>query len=176
MEIRRAGCDDAAGIANVHVASWQTTYRGLVPDAAIARRSLERRLGLWRATLCDGGSSAAVHVAVDPDGTVVGFASGGTREAGPADFTGELYAIYLLREAQGSGLGRRLAAAVAGDLAARGHDAILLWVLAENLRARRFYAALGGVVVDRRWVDFDGTPLEEVAYGWSGTAFRHLAG
>jgi hypothetical protein len=31
--IRRAEPRDAAGIAHVHVASWRTTYRGIVPDS-----------------------------------------------------------------------------------------------------------------------------------------------
>ena len=31
MRIREATAGDARGIAEVHVASWQTTYRGIFP-------------------------------------------------------------------------------------------------------------------------------------------------
>jgi len=175
LELCEAGCADAAGIARVHVEGWLSTYRGIVPDASLARRSLERRARFWSDVLCRARREEAVHVAVDPAGQIVGFASGGPRREGPAEYAGELYAIYLLPGARRRGLGRRLTVAVAHELTARGLDSMLLWVLADNCPARGFYEALGGQMVDRRRVDFDGVLLDEVAYGWHGEAFARLA-
>ncbi|WP_246292126.1 GNAT family N-acetyltransferase [Lentzea indica] len=55
-----------------------------------------------------------------------------------ADAGFELYAIYFLPSAWGSGLAEPLAQAALGD----SRDAIV-WVLEENKRARRFYERLG---------------------------------
>jgi len=33
IEIRRATPSDLAGMARVHVETWKTSYRGIVPDA-----------------------------------------------------------------------------------------------------------------------------------------------
>ena len=43
MDIRRAGVDDAPQLAQVHVDSWQATYRGVVPDSFLARFTYQRR-------------------------------------------------------------------------------------------------------------------------------------
>ena len=32
LTVRRATPEDAAGVAGVHVRSWQVAYRGLLPD------------------------------------------------------------------------------------------------------------------------------------------------
>ena len=47
MKIRPATAGDAAALARVHVDSWRTTYRGIVPDEALAHLSYERREQLW---------------------------------------------------------------------------------------------------------------------------------
>ena len=45
-------------------------------------------------------------------------------------------------------------------------NSILLWVLAENWPARRFYEALGGEYVSEQQIMIGNTLLLEVAYGW----------
>jgi hypothetical protein len=51
MEVRRANPGDAAAIAGVHVRSWEAAYRGLVPEAWFAERTLQRRGTMWRQLL-----------------------------------------------------------------------------------------------------------------------------
>ena len=46
--IRPATVDDAAAVAHVHVSSWRSTYRGLMPDAVLDSLSVERRAEFWR--------------------------------------------------------------------------------------------------------------------------------
>jgi hypothetical protein len=55
---------------------------------------------------------------------------------------------------------------MASDLIGRGFSAAALWVLRENLRARRFYEHLGGKVIGEREDVRDATILIELAYGW----------
>src|SRR5439155_395753 len=79
----------------------------------------------WKRTLSE--SAARVYVAETPEG-VVGFASGGRERAGEDHYSGELYAIYILRQAQGRGHGRRLVQAVAAGLRELELEDMIVWV------------------------------------------------
>ncbi len=111
MKIRDATPADAEAIARVHVAAWRSTYRGLLPDDLLANLSEADRARYWRDQTEAIGTDATrgtVLVAEGEDGTVVGFASAGPEREPDAGFDAELYAIYLLEDHQGRGLGRRL--------------------------------------------------------------------
>lgn len=166
--IREATAADAPAIARVHVESWRTTYRGIVPDAVLANLSVERREQQWARVLGNAAGAEFVYVAEDEAGAVIGFASGGPEREHDPLYTGELHAIYLLAEAQGRGIGRELTRLVAERLAAAGHRAMLVWVLAEN-PACGFYAALGGTPVREKQIAMGGASLTEIAYGWEDT-------
>lgn len=166
--IREARAGDAPAIARIHVASWRTTYRGIVPDDVLANLSVERREQMWARTLDNPDGTVFVYVAEDTAGRIIGFASGGPEREGDVLYTGELYAIYLLAETQGRGVGRRLTQQVAARLATMGHDTMLVWALAEN-PACHFYAALGGVPMREKAIAMGSGSLMEVAYGWTDT-------
>jgi GNAT superfamily N-acetyltransferase len=112
---------------------------------------------------------------------VVGFAAGGSlREAGdplpgqPGELncSGELGALYVLPGWQGQGIGRALLQASAAWLAAAGHTGMLIWTLAENAPARRFYEAMGGIPARQTRKEFSGVWLEEVGYAFCLPARR----
>jgi L-amino acid N-acyltransferase YncA len=163
--IRAATADDARAIAEVHIASWRTTYRGIVPDAVLDVLSVEERERRWASSLTTRDSPSFAYVAEDEAGRVVGFASGGPRRDGDPAYAGELYAIYLLPGAQGQGVGRRLTEAVARHLDKRGMRSMLVWVLSTN-PARSFYEALGGRYLGEQQFEMGGATMTEVAYGW----------
>jgi L-amino acid N-acyltransferase YncA len=163
--IRAATAADARAIAEVHVASWRATYRGIVPDAVLDALSIEEREGRWASSLATPDSRSFAYVAEDDAGRVVGFASGGPRRDGDPAYAGELYAIYLLRGVQGRGIGRRLTEAVARHLEDRGMRSMLVWVLSAN-PARSFYEALGGRYLGEQQLEMGGATMTEVAYGW----------
>ena len=43
MKIRKASFSDAKEIANIHVNSWKTTYKGIIPDEFSHNLSYEKR-------------------------------------------------------------------------------------------------------------------------------------
>jgi ribosomal protein S18 acetylase RimI-like enzyme len=164
--VRPARLDDAQGIARVQVASWRTTYPGMIPQDYLDSMDEAVFVARWSDRLRHETSRRATFVAED-DGHLVGFASGGSEREGDARYQGELYAIYVLDEWQGRGLGRELANAIAGVLADRGLLSMLVWVLRDNLSARAFYERLGGVYVREHSLDFGaGFEVTEVSYGW----------
>lgn len=161
--VRPAEIDDAAAIAQVHVASWRTTYRGILPADFLASLDEVGYEDRWRRILEDG--SSRVYVAADGR-DVVGFASGGRERAGETGYEGELYAIYVLRDAQARGHGRRLVQAVVGGLRELELSDMLVWVLRDNAGARRFYERMGGKYVRAQPITIGSAALEEVSYGW----------
>jgi GNAT superfamily N-acetyltransferase len=164
---RPARADDATAIARVHVESWRTTYRGMLPDRYLAAMEVRDYAERWARTLRDPHRRSSVFV-VEERGRVSGFASCGRERDGDPRYQGELYAIYLLLEARGRGLGRGLVEATAADLTARGMTAMVVWVLQQNEPARRFYERLGGVYLRERSMDLGlGTSVREVSYLWS---------
>ena len=161
--VRQAGSEDATAIARVHVDTWRTAYRGLLPDDFLAALDEAGYAERWRRTLTDG--NGRVYVAEDGRHTV-GFASGGPERAGEDGFTGELYAIYVLQEAQGRGHGRRLVQAVVQGLREMGLPNMIVWVLRDNHNARHFYERLGGTYVRSQPITIGSALLQEVSYGW----------
>ncbi|WP_235190850.1 GNAT family N-acetyltransferase [Amycolatopsis rifamycinica] len=120
------------------MASWRAAYAGLLPEDFLARLSAEERAASWERRLREGAGQVLV---VSEDDVVVGFVA-----FGPS----QLYALYLLPECWGRGLGRALHDRV---VAAMSGDSAVLWVLATNERAKAFYVRQG-------WVDDGGTGTE----------------
>ncbi|HSK40783.1 MAG TPA: GNAT family N-acetyltransferase [Arenibaculum sp.] len=164
--IRRAMIGDDRSIARVHVEGWRETYPGVVPDRVLNRLDVEDRRWFWRAALIERSGDRDFFVA-ESGGRVVGFGVCGEEQVGLEEFDGEFHALYVLRAGQGRGLGTRLMREMAAALAARGRTAATVWVLRDNWRARRFYEKLGGRLIADRPLDFDGTRVMEVAYGWT---------
>jgi GNAT superfamily N-acetyltransferase len=165
IAVRRAVAGDAPAIARVRVESWGTTYRGLIPDAYLDDMQVDASVALWDRVLTAGPNTTSVFVALH-GADVVGFACGTMLKAPKHDLDAELAAVYLRREYQRAGLGRRLVGAVVG--AQRGHGAtgLLTWVIAGNKAARKFYEGLGGDLIVEQPFQWDGMDLVEAGYGW----------
>lgn len=167
MRIRVAVPDDAPAIGRVHVETWRSAYRGIVPDTYLAGLAPAERASQWRDFLADSTGTRFLLLAHGKIDELIGFAAAGPERSGDPTYQGELYALYVLPSHHRRGFGHRLVRAVAGRLAAAGTRSMLLWVLDANTPARKFYEALGGTVVRGQRIDIGGVPFTEVAYGWS---------
>jgi GNAT superfamily N-acetyltransferase len=143
LRIREAVPADARAIAEIHVRSWQTAYRGQLTDEYLDGLSVEDRLEQHRRSLEEPPAEWRTWVAQEA-GDVAGFAvTGPSQDADATERTGEVYAIYLEPARLGTGAGRELFDHAVGDLRRRGFVAATLWVLETNERARRFYEVAG---------------------------------
>lgn len=107
-----------------------------------------------------------VFVAENEEGKIVGFSSGGKERTGKySDYTGELYAIYILKEYQGNGLGKLLVTPIIEVLQQKKIYTMIVLVLEDN-SSRLFYEALGGKKIDTIDVEISGKKLNELVYGW----------
>ena len=174
MTVRRARPEDAAAIAAIHVEAWHETYTGLLPPEMIAALTVEVRQAWWARLLSSppetrGGAAYLAALGETP----VGFGTCNGQRAdvlAEAGFDGEISSLYVLRAAQGRGVGRALAAQMATRLLRAEYRAAGLWVLRDNVIGRRFFARCGGTLLDgETGIRVQGR-FTEVAYGWRDLA------
>ena len=123
--------EEIRGKAYVHWKCWQETYPGLVSQAYLDKLTLEKceeKAFQWRDNIL---------VAKEGD-RVVGFAGYG--KGSEAD-TGEVFALYVLPEYHGAGVGQRLMDAALDKL--KAYPRLCLWAVKGNGRAIRFYEKNG---------------------------------
>ncbi|WP_214483937.1 GNAT family N-acetyltransferase [Bacillus sp. SM2101] len=167
MKIRKAVLKDVKSIAKVHVDSWKTTYKHIVPDEYLNKLSYKSREQLWEEIVPSGN----VYVAENNQGQIVGFANGGRERSRQYDgYEGELYAIYLLQEYQGCGIGKQLIMPIIEHLKQLKIHSMVVFVLEDN-SACQFYEALGGKKMDSLEIVIAGKKLNEVVYGWSDISY-----
>lgn len=142
MNARVATPDDAPAIAQVHVASWNAAYRGVIADEALDDLTEERLEPEWRREIETGDAGVAV---VEDDGAVVGYSRYGPARDDDLDASqwAEVYGFYLHPGTWGRGGGRTLMDHVKADLRGRGFRRICLWVVQVNGGAQAFYRAVG---------------------------------
>ncbi len=165
LTIRQADVDDAAAIARVHVNSWRSTYTGLIPQEYLDSLTIENRTISWVRLLERARAGLITMVSEDHDRQIIGFVSGGPLRHRDPRFQAEISSLYVLKDHQREGHGRRLFLAASNRLAERGYNGLFIWVLAEN-PARAFYETLGGANVSEIERSFAGKMLREVGYGW----------
>ncbi|MFB6395375.1 GNAT family N-acetyltransferase [Polymorphospora lycopeni] len=148
LTIRRERPDDAAAAALVHVRGWQAGYAGILPDEVLARLDV----GTWARRRREVGTSDpdqpfTTLVAEGPAGIVGHVRFGPYRNEQDEDDLdpayGEILGLYVDPDHWGTGVGGRLLAAAREALAERGWTELRLWVLIDNVRARRFYERAG---------------------------------
>ncbi|WP_232620919.1 MULTISPECIES: GNAT family N-acetyltransferase [Virgibacillus] len=162
MEIRKANSNDALGVAKVQVNSWKTTYNNIVPDEYLEQMTYENREKKWKDII----PKQDVFVAENNKGEIVGFSNAGEERTGKyPDYKGELYAIYILKEHQGKGIGKLLLNPVVESLKDKNIFSMAVSVLEEN-KSRLFYEHLGAKEIDSVRIEVLGKGLNELVYGW----------
>jgi GNAT superfamily N-acetyltransferase len=166
VTVRPATAADAGEIARVHVDTWRSTYRNIVPQEFLDSLETATRAKQWEEWLAAEG----VHVFVAEDaGGVCGFISGGVLRDGvhvaALNYDSEIYTLYVRPAAQGRGVGRELMRALAERLVQRGLLRPVVWALEKNPWCA-FYERLGGKRVAQKMIEIGGALLSDIAYGW----------
>ncbi|MCW5878433.1 MAG: GNAT family N-acetyltransferase [Anaerolineales bacterium] len=168
VAIRPARVGDAGAVARVHVESWRSTYRGLLPENFLNNLDIQRRLDYWRSVFENESPGEFALVAEHSTQGVVGFVSGGPALEDLGPYSGQVYAIYLLASQQGQGIGRAMFEGARGSLVERDYAGFMLWVLEGNPTCG-FYEHMGGQLIGRKEDQIGGQPVTELAYGWAST-------
>ncbi|GAB3059093.1 GNAT family N-acetyltransferase [Salinicoccus sesuvii] len=163
MWIREATMADASGIAKVHVDSWRTTYKGIVPDEYLSNLSYEQRKDLWQKNI--GRKNNYVLVAENSEEQIVGFADAWKRENNFEQNSIDLTSIYLLDSYQGKGVGKKLLGMLFQYFNQENYNKVFVEVLEEN-NTRFFYEYYGACLVETIQIEVGGKTLNESIYVW----------
>lgn len=143
--VRAATVEDADAIGEIHVRSWQSAYRGIVPDEYLDALDVAEFQARRRDNIAAHRTPGARWWVIEDAARAVGFAVTGPARDDDLDgeTVSELRAIYLTPAAIGKGFGRELMQRAVDDARERGWREMIMWVLEGNERGRRFYAAAG---------------------------------
>ena len=172
---RKADDIDLEAIAKLHMLSWQTAYRGLIPDELLVPGNLEKAVEGWRSTHRSYPDN--LSVAETSDGRIVGFCCAGpvvdAQKNAPFEF--EIYGLHVDPNFHRKGIGSLIIAGVSNRMASLGIEGLIVWTLENLIQSRRFYEKCGGSVVKTGVWTPRGHRLNEVAYGWAGRPNSHAA-
>lgn len=163
--IRNMTLADAQEATNVHIATWQSTYKGIVPQAYLDEMSdnYEERVEKLKKTLSE--TSSKLILVAEVDRRIVGILYGGQSRHPEYPHDKEVYAIYVLDQYQGYGVGKKLIQAAMKSFVEEESKGVIIWVLEEN-KSKGFYEAIGGKYLGNKIVQIAGKPLDERGYGW----------
>lgn len=137
MIYRNAEPKDALAVAQVHVRSWQSGYRGLMPAEYLESLSPEERAAKYEFESTDPSKP---HTIVASEGQgVLGFVTAMPSITADRIGFGEICALYVDPDMWGKGIGVGLIRSGRRYLSELGFNAAELWVLEGNVRATRFY-------------------------------------
>lgn len=171
IRIRKARPADAIAIAAVHVATWRTTYPGILPENYLSRLSVSRQAAYYDGAIRSGtGVLVATASGEDvPSGSgsrIIGFSTAGrARSSGRNLAEGEIETLYVLDDYRDLGVGRGLLHAAGEHLRDLGCRSAYLWVLRDN-PSRWFYQRLGGRPAMEEDILFAGQAVIQTAFVW----------
>lgn len=140
IRIRPASEADLPDIARVLVDTWHTTFAGIISSSFLDSLNYQHQEARHRKIFAQQNT---LYYVAEKNGAVIGFASAGPDRTEEQPCDTELYAIYIRKEHHSLGLGRKLVAAIAGDLINQNRLSLRVWALTNN-PYRHFYTRLGG--------------------------------
>jgi ribosomal protein S18 acetylase RimI-like enzyme len=164
IRLRPGAYEDAAALAQVHVATWRDAYAGILPTDMLVRMSVDRQTRYWRTALMRRRANEAITVAT-VDEILVGFGTCGPARGRDAVRTGEVQMLYVDNDYQERGLGRALLRALFAALRRHRMDRAVIWVVAQN-PARFFYEAMGGTMHAERSERLWNADIATLSYVW----------
>ena len=137
MNIRKlCDKDDVGAVSRVYEQSWKSAYQGIVPQPYLDSISE----GSWCRSISAPGKESLILL--DHDNIIGTSSYSGARDEKMREY-GEIISIYLLPEYCRKGYGSQLLQAAVHGLSDMGYTRLYLWVLEDNLPARRFYEKHG---------------------------------
>jgi ribosomal protein S18 acetylase RimI-like enzyme len=161
--VRYANINDSMVLGSIHSQSFKQAYKDIIPNAILENFTAEKREKYIQKSIIDGTEE---YILILKDNEPSGFMCiGKCRDEDLDSSFGEVWGIYLLPLFWNQGLGMELVNWGIQELRQRGFEKISLWVLEENINARRFYEKLGFI--------HDGA-VKEISIGKSLNEYRYI--
>ncbi|MBI3505547.1 MAG: GNAT family N-acetyltransferase [Proteobacteria bacterium] len=142
--VRAARGQDWPVLADLHVQSWRSAYRGILSDEFLHDRVEAERTKLWSARMAAWNPARSFAEIAEIDGAPCGFVCV-MRDAAP-EHGALLDNLHILPGHRGAGIGRRLLTDAAAWVANRFPGTPMhLSVFVANDGACAFYRRIGGI-------------------------------
>ena len=166
VSILPADVGDTAAIAALHIESWRSAYRGLLPDEFLDGPVVQNRVDLWNARMPAPDPHRRLVLKALANQELVGFVCV-LLDAEPS-WGALLDNLHVKPEVKGIGIGHRLFQAARDWVAvAAPGQPMHLTVMEGNVAARRFYDRQGGAIAERKVKEVvPGTYVAILRYVW----------
>ncbi len=156
---------DAPQVARLHADSWRSAYRGILSDHYLDRQADAERASTWEARL-SVADPACFGLMAWQGSTPAGFVYV-VCDADPV-FGALIDNLHVRPALRSAGIGAQLLAGAAAGIMARAMSRRAhLWVYDANVRARAFYARMGGAEVESTMkASVEGVLLPESRVSW----------
>lgn len=156
--IRRANEYDTKSIIDISNKTWITTYKGLLSDKTLNDKitKTETRIKKLKNIIKDNNN---YYVAI-VDNKIIGFISYGKSRNKKYENYGEINALYVLKEYQKLGIGKKLFLKGIENLVNLGFKNMILNVLEGN-NTINFYKHFNGEIIDQRYDYFSDELIKE---------------
>ena len=159
-KIREAFQSDCDGIGKVYFESWKIAYQNLLPQTYLDSLTVEN---------CTPDKVSENDIVLVGHDNVLGVCHISQARSRDKKVWGEIVAIYLLPEIWRNGAGSELLQYSLGKLKKNRFKNICLWVLKDNIKARKFYEKNGFQLSrNERDVEIAGCEVREVEYIYHG--------
>jgi L-amino acid N-acyltransferase YncA len=166
FQIQSACIGDAQGIAQVNYAAWKETYRGLIQSKFLDTIDIGKYLERWENILKRNKPGEFVLVLKTGQDKVIGYCSGGRVREKLHTYESEIYALYLLQDFHGKGLGGNLFKNSVLTLKDLGYKSFCLFVLQQNPTIQ-FYQHYNPDFSEMDAVHIGEEDYDEVCFGWN---------
>lgn len=140
--VRYANKEDADTIALIYSKSFQQAFKGIIPDDFLnGKFSFENLRKQLAKELDEGTTSNCIILKDDIPVGMLTFMKDSYKERDESEI--DLGRIYLLPEYWGKNVAIEFINWLSKELKSKGYSKVALWVVEENLRARKFYEKVG---------------------------------
>lgn len=151
-------------VAKIKVETWRDTYKQIVDDSYLRNMDYIKTADKWKKNF-----ENEKFIVAEKDKKIVGFCRYGNRIDELErfkEFDAEIYAIYIDKEYQRLGIGKRLVDYAKKEMSCENKNKFLLWCLEKNESSLRFYEKIGGTLLGKKQAKIGEKLYSEIAYGY----------
>ena len=144
--IRKANDSDVHSIAYINSSVWQTSYKGVIDDDFLKKRTVESRINVFENIV----KNENIYV-FEENNIIKGFISGKIiREK----YDCEIIGLYIGLEYQGKNIGTKLLEYMKEYYKNNGCENMIIWTI-KNLRNNEFYKKHGGKIKEEKELEYE---------------------
>lgn len=151
-------------VAKIKVETWRDTYKQIVDDSYLRNMDYIKTADKWKKNF-----ENEKFIVAEKDKKIVGFCRYGNRIDELErfkEFDAEIYAIYIDREYQRLGIGKKLVDYAKKEMSCENKNKFLIWCLEKNESSLGFYKKIGGTLLGKKQAKIGEKLYSEIAYGY----------